>query len=198
MVAWCRGERTLASLDEVTVRLVPALAGTCSVVFLYLLAIPLGRPAALAAAAFLAVSPPAVYYSRFFIQETLLVTFTLAAFVSARRWWSTWTGLAGRWHPGPCIGLDCRRRRRAPRFSSLAGLAALLVRPARAGRASWQPGARWPRGAPGPRLFVAALFYSSFGTHLSGLRDAFAAYGDMARRLQPGDTGARKAPVVFC
>src|SRR5580704_10688670 len=89
VVAWCRGERTLAELDEVTVRLVPALAGTLAVLLLYMLAAPLGPWPALAAAAFLALSPPAVYYSRFFIQETLLSAFILGALVCARRWWSS-------------------------------------------------------------------------------------------------------------
>ncbi len=188
LAAWCRGEGTLASLDEVTVRLVPALAGTCSVVLLYLLAIPLGRPAALAAAAFLAVSPPAVYYSRFFIQETLLVTFTLAAFVSARRWWSTgrvrWALAAG-----AGVGLMQATKENAPLFVA-AGLVALLFgRPRQGAPAS---PLRAALAGVGAALLVAALFYSSFGTHLSGLRDAFAAYGDMARRLQPGDTGHEK------
>ncbi len=188
VAAWCRGERTLASLDEVTVRLVPALAGTCSVVLLYLLAVPLGRPAALASAAFLAVSPPAVYYSRFFIQETLLVTFTLATFVCARRWWSTGRT---RWAlaSGGCIGLMQATKESAPLFL-LAGLAALLVcRPKRGG-----PGRRGRDGlaGAGAALFVAALFYSSWGTHLAGLRDAVGTYGDIARRLHPGDTGQEK------
>src|ERR1039458_2249237 len=45
-VAWCRGERTLAGLDELTVRLVPAPAGPACVLLLGLL--PPARPLALA------------------------------------------------------------------------------------------------------------------------------------------------------
>ena len=103
-IAGLRGQHSLAALDETSVRLVPALVGTASIVLLWLLAAPLGRWAALTAASFLAVSPPAVYYSRYFIQETLLLTFTLAAFVCAQRWWRT--GLA-RWAvaAGGCAGL---------------------------------------------------------------------------------------------
>ena len=44
---------------------------------------------ALAAAAFVAVSPPALYYSRYFIQETILAALNLAVFVAARAWWRT-------------------------------------------------------------------------------------------------------------
>ena len=59
-IAWVRGEHTQASLTEITVRLVPAIAGTIGVVLLALLAHSLGRWPAAAAAAFMAVSPPAV------------------------------------------------------------------------------------------------------------------------------------------
>ena len=51
-VAWMRGERSLATLSETTVRLVPALFGTAAVLLLAALAGPLGRWPALAAATF--------------------------------------------------------------------------------------------------------------------------------------------------
>src|SRR4051812_31144973 len=103
-IAWFRGERTLAQLTETTLRLVPGLFGTAAVVLLGMLAAPLGRWPAIAAAAFLALSPPAVYYSRYFIQETLLLTFTLGACVCARQWWR---GGKLRWGiaAGVCAGL---------------------------------------------------------------------------------------------
>jgi predicted membrane-bound mannosyltransferase len=41
-LAWLRGETTLATLSETTIRLVPALAGTCGVLLLFFLARPLG------------------------------------------------------------------------------------------------------------------------------------------------------------
>ncbi|HXQ80357.1 MAG TPA: flippase activity-associated protein Agl23 [Opitutaceae bacterium] len=189
-VAWCRGQHALASLDEVTVRLVPALAGAASVFLLGLLAAPLGRWPSLAAAAFLAVSPPAVYYSRFFIQETLLGAFALAAFVCARQWWSTgrarWAAAAG-----ACLGLMQATKASAPVFA-LAALAAALATRRRGG----PPVARGLAGAglagAAAAVAVAALFYSSFGAHPAGIRDALATYGDMAARLRAGDTGHEK------
>ena len=63
-IAWLRGETTLVALSETTVRLLPALAGTLTVLLVAALAFPLGRFPAFAAATFVAVSPPAVYYSR--------------------------------------------------------------------------------------------------------------------------------------
>lgn len=41
-------------------------------------------------------------------------------------------------------------------------------------------------------LAVAALFYSSFGAHPSGLRDALGSYGQIASRLRGGGTGHEK------
>ena len=128
-IAWVRGEHTLASLTEITVRLVPAIAGTIGVVLLALLAHPLGRWPAAAAAAFMAVSPPAVYYSRYFIQETLLVTFTLAAFLCVQHWWRR--GHLG-WAigAGACVGLMQATKASAPLFLIAAAIAMLAARPA--------------------------------------------------------------------
>jgi uncharacterized protein (TIGR03663 family) len=189
-VAWCRGERTLASLDELTVRMVPALAGTAAVLLMGLLAAPLGRWPSLAAAAFLAASPPAVYYSRYFVQETLLSAFALAAFVCAQRWWSTgrtrWAVAAG-----VCAGLMQAAKASAP-LLLLAALAALIAaRPRGDSPANRRP-VRDGLACAAAALAVAALFYSSFGAHIAGLRDALGTYGEVAARLRRGDTGHEK------
>jgi len=222
-IAWIRGERTLAALTETTVRLVPALAGTLSVLLLYLLALPLevGKAAlsrddaawkatatseneclAFAAAAFLAVSPPAVYYSRYFIQETLLVTFTLGAFVCIRQWRRRAT--AG-WavSAGVCIGLMFATKATAPLFLVAAAIALLPIRPrtiSRAASARYRP----LETAASRQIFrdatfafitavaVAALFYSSFGMHPAGLRDAFRVYSYAAERATAGGSGHEK------
>lgn len=180
-IAWIRGERTLAALKETTVRLVPALFGTAAVLLLAALAAPLGRWPALAAAAFLALSPPAVYYSRYFIQETLLGTFTLAALVCARAWWRSgltrWAALGG-----VCVGLMQATKASAPLFLAIAVVAFLIARPADA-----RPASRRPR-----RDLLAALLglagasvvlYSSFFTHFGGIRDALGAYGHALTRF---------------
>jgi len=186
-VAWLRGRHTLAALDETTVRLVPALAGTLAVLLLAALAAPLGRWPALAAAAFLAVSPPAVYYSRYFAQETLLLAFTLGALVCARHWWRT--GLA-RWAlaAGVCIGLMQATKLSAALFLCAALAAFLLarVRPPASSRMG-----RDALLAAGAALAVAALFFSSFGTHPGGLGDVFAA-GTHAWTRVTGDSGHEK------
>ncbi|HYP17890.1 MAG TPA: flippase activity-associated protein Agl23 [Opitutus sp.] len=208
-LAWVRGESTLAELSETTVRLVPAIAGTLSVVLLYALVNSFAgssraaaRPAgtsqrastvALVAAAFLAVCPPAVYYSRYFVQETLLATFSLAAFFCARRW-----QLAGRlsWSiaTGAAVGLMLATKASAPLFLVAAALALFVTRP----RANAPPSSSTGQKRLVPLLAaalagitVAAVFYSSFGSHIAGLRDALGAYTQGGERAV-GATGHEK------
>lgn len=207
-LAKLRGERTLAGLSETTVRLVPALAGTASVILLVALAAAWFRPAAagavpgpargrflaaappwpaLAAGAFLAVSPPSVYYSRYFIQETLLVTFLLAALAALTAWWRTgrtrWIVLAG-----IAAGLMQATKASAPLFLLLV-LAAWLLARGTARAAAARPGRALALGA-GAALITAALLYSSFGTHPQGLRDALGAYAHALTRF-----GAESPPT---
>jgi len=201
-LAWLRNETSLATLTETTVRLLPALAGTLAVLLLSALASPPTEPTAntpphhsrllpFTAAIFLTVSPPAVYYSRYFIQETLLLAFTLATFLFAQRWWRTaylrWALLTG-----VSIGLMQATKASAPLFLLCAVLAALplLLRrsPASPARASLP---RHGLLALAAALFTAAIFYSSFFTHLAGLRDALATYTHASSRAV-GETGHEK------
>lgn len=186
-IAWLRGQRTLAALDETTLRLVPALAGTMAVLLLGLIAAPLGRFPSLTAAAFLALSPPAVYYSRYYVQETLLVAFTLAAIFSLGRWWRR-GGLGAALAAGACMGLMQATKESAPLFLAAAALAFVAVRPPRPASRTLL---RDLPAAAAAALLVAALFYSSFGTHFSGLRDAIATYSQTSHRLA-GPTGHEK------
>jgi uncharacterized protein (TIGR03663 family) len=191
-MAWLRGQHTLAALDETTVRLVPAIAGTIGVLLLAVLAggavrreAP-GLPwPAVVAAAFLAVSPPAVYYSRYFVQETLLVTFLLGVLVCAQRWW--WTG-RGAWAigAGVCAGLMLATKETALLFLFAAAVAA-----AASGGVGRKPALGQIAVAGAVAIGVAALLYSSFGTHVAGVRDALAALGHGLRRAT-GESGQEK------
>jgi uncharacterized protein (TIGR03663 family) len=186
-LARLRGETTLATLSETTIRLVPALAGTCGVLLLFFFARPLGFGSAFLAAALMAVAPASVYYSRYFIQETLLVTCALAAALATQRWWQNarpaWALAAG-----AALGLMQATKASAPVFVVCALAAGLLVtrrRPA---------SPRLGRDLAlifGTALGVAALFYSSFGTHAAGLRDAVATYTFTSERAT-GESGHEK------
>ena len=83
--AWLRGQTTLASLDERTLRGVPALFGAATILLLPLLSAGVGRTAVASGAVLMALSPAMVFYSRMFIQESLFACFTLA-FVIAIGW----------------------------------------------------------------------------------------------------------------
>jgi len=71
---------------EFPLRIVPVLFGTALVLLLLLMRDGLGSQETACAAVLAAVSPALVFYSRYYIQETLLVFFTFAAVVAAWRY----------------------------------------------------------------------------------------------------------------
>ncbi len=93
-----------ADTTKATFRVVPALFGAALVLLLLLLADALGKPAALCAGVLTAISPAMVFYSRYFIHETLLVFFTLAAIATGWRYVRTGR-LAWCVAAGACVGL---------------------------------------------------------------------------------------------
>jgi uncharacterized protein (TIGR03663 family) len=79
----------LLGLSTFAVRLVTALFGIATVGLMLFLRRRIGAIGALAAAALVAVSPGAVFYSRYFIHETLFVFFTVGIVVAALRFRET-------------------------------------------------------------------------------------------------------------
>ncbi|HLE63783.1 MAG TPA: flippase activity-associated protein Agl23 [Pyrinomonadaceae bacterium] len=69
-------------LNTITIRLIPALFGVATIYLVLLLRRQLGSMATLSAAALLAISPGAVYLSRYFIHETLFGFFTVGLVVA--------------------------------------------------------------------------------------------------------------------
>jgi len=76
-------------LNTFTIRLVPAAFGVATIWLVLTLRRRIGTIAALAGAALLALSPGAVYLSRYFIHEMLLVFFTLALIATALRFYES-------------------------------------------------------------------------------------------------------------
>ena len=74
-------------LTTFTIRLIPVLFGLATIGLIFLLRRRLGTIATLGAGLLLAVSPGAVYLSRYFIHETLFVFFTLGIAVAAVRFY---------------------------------------------------------------------------------------------------------------
>src|SRR6267378_7515088 len=76
-------------LSTFTIRFVTAAFGVATIWLLLTLRRHIGPIAALASAALLAISPGAVYLSRYFIHETLLVFFTLSVVVATLRFYES-------------------------------------------------------------------------------------------------------------
>ena len=94
------GARNFAESREFDYRIVPVLFGAGLILLLPLVADGLGRMPALFAGLLTAISPAMVFYSRYYIQEMLLVFLTFAAIASAWRYlrsrsvlWAAATGV---------------------------------------------------------------------------------------------------------
>jgi uncharacterized protein (TIGR03663 family) len=181
--AWLSGETTLASLDERTLRGVPAAFGVATIGLLLLMAPAVGRTAAAAGAWLMALSPAMVFYSRMFIQESLFTCFTLAFAIAIGRMtmggglkWSVAAGLAG--------GLAV-----ATKETSLVVLPAAIAACSAAwvslGPARRQPIAdeiRWGAAGLAVAATVAALFFSSFLAFPEGVVEPLRGVGTYLNR----------------
>ena len=84
-VAKCLSRSALTDVTESDLRLVPAITGVLLVVMVWCLRREVGTPVTLCAMALTALSPAMVFYSRYYIQEMVLVGFTFGAMVSVIR-----------------------------------------------------------------------------------------------------------------
>ena len=210
-IARLRGQHTYASLDEVTLRLVPAICGIALVLAALLLLDALGGWAVAAAAMLTALSPAMSYFSRYYIMEVPLVFFTFLLIAAGYRY-------ARGGHFGWCVlggasaGLMC-----ATKETWVFAIAAMVV--ALGFTALWQwligrggtgktgavvcagPRGPWGQGRsnhvfrPGilhtlaalaAWAIVAAVFFSSFFTSARGPIDAVAAYAHAFGRALGG------------
>jgi uncharacterized protein (TIGR03663 family) len=173
--------KKLSEIDERTLRIVPVFFGMFLFLGLFLLKNGLSRSVVFFASLFLAVSPAMVFYSRYYIQEMLLVSFSFGAIVSGYRYlksrnpvWAVFTGVF--------LGLM-----HATKETSIIAFGAMLL-------ALFLTGTLQNRQKGKPFYFsfkinpwhiliftttafvISALFYSSFFTHPRGILDSFFAY----------------------
>jgi uncharacterized protein (TIGR03663 family) len=188
--------RDFAATTASTYRRVPVLFGSAMVLVVALLASGLGRRGAWWAALLMAVSPAAVYYSRYDIHETLLAAATLAALAAAWRYWQSGR-IAWCLAAGFSLGLMQATKETAvlTYFAWAAGTALTLAWGkwlARRERASTLPPAGEESGVraddPARRLTIGAVvalttaalvalaFYSSFFSNARGPLDAMLTY----------------------
>jgi uncharacterized protein (TIGR03663 family) len=192
------GAARFADTTESDYRIVPVLFGVGLVLLLALAGDGLGRPAAVVAGILAAISPAMVFYSRYYIQETLLVFFTLGTIVAAWRFvqsgrtgWAVAAGLA--------FGLMVATKETWVLAAAAMIVAVVLTvlwgwwregrpapeRPPATARRAVVPGwiRPWPLAlAVAVAVVVAAVLYSSFGTNPTGLWDAVRAYGSYAEK----------------
>jgi uncharacterized protein (TIGR03663 family) len=202
-VAWARGQTTLASLDERTLRIVPAAFGVGLILLLALTARGLGRVAAAAGALLAALSPALTYFSRFYIQESVLLFFVVGFLIALGRY-AVGGGAAAVVAAGVCAGLALATKETATPILIAAVVSCAAARVWTSGRRGAEgPPESPPHGRPWPpirvahvvgalvvAMLVAVTLYSSFFTSLSGVVDAVRAFGVYARRgVAPGTHG---------
>jgi len=165
--------RKLTEVTEFTLRIVPVFFGVCLVLLLLLAADGLGGSAAVYAAVLTAISPAMVFYSRYYIQEVLLVCFTFGAIVSGYRYTqsknSAWAILAGIF-----VGLmNATKETCIIAFGSmlLALLLVLLMRRRKGSLASAVKAIKPSHliGGLAAAAIVSALFHSSFLSNPGGV-----------------------------
>jgi uncharacterized protein (TIGR03663 family) len=177
------GASRLTQVTEFTLRIVPVFFGVLLVLLLLFMSDGLGSTAAVCAAVLTAISPAMVFYSRYYIQEMLLVCFAFGAITCGYRYtqnknvaWAILTGVfAGLMHATKetCII--------AFGAMLLAIWLTLLIRQRKAG-----PTVAETIRAIKPSHFVvvvavgaivSALFHSSFLSNPHGILDSFRTYG---------------------
>jgi uncharacterized protein (TIGR03663 family) len=190
---WASGVSSFAETDEATYRSVTALFGCAVVVLAWLLVDGLGRPSTLIAAFFVALSPCLVFYSRYYIHETLVVFFSLAAIGSAWRYLKSTRKLAWSLACGVCLGcLQATKETSVIVFGGffVATVGALSINWRRqeqgeegeeggeGGEGGVDRGFRWSHLVLAILVAVgfAALLLSSFLTNLRGPVDGILAY----------------------
>ena len=154
---WASGARTLAETSEWQFRIVPVVFSVGLVLLLLLVMDGLGAWETVFAAILAAVSPAMVFYSRYYIQEMLLVFFTLCAIAAGWRYahsrrigWALLCGLS--------LGLMLATKETAAiAYAAMAAALALTL--------LW---ARWRDGAGTPFREVIRPLHAAAGA-LSGL-----------------------------
>ncbi|MHC4642939.1 MAG: flippase activity-associated protein Agl23 [Planctomycetota bacterium] len=178
---WLSRTQKFADLSEITLRIVPVFFGVLLILLLLLMVDGLGRAGSVCAAVLTAISTAMVYYSRYYIQEMLLVCFTFGVIVSGYRYTKNknicWAILAGVF-----LGLmHATKETCVIAFGSmlLALFLTLLVRDRQNGSVfNTVKAIKLSHLIAGliAALVVSALFYASFFSKPIGIRGSFRTY----------------------
>ena len=197
---WLSGARNFAQTREPAYRFVPAVFGVGLVLLLWLVINGLGGAEAAWAGALTAVSPAMVFYSRYYIQETLLVFFTFAVIAAGWRY-ARGKSLGWALAAGAGVGLmHATKETCVIAWVSMLGGLALGSAWSR-----WRDGAAWDfrsalswrhvAAAAAVAVLVSGLFFSSFLSNPKGALDSILAYVNYFRRS--GGAGLHDHPWHF-
>jgi len=193
------GAKDMAGSREFAYRVVPVIFGLGLIPLLLLLADGLGLVAVAAAALLTAISPAMVFYSRYYIQETLLVFFMLAALGCGWRYLRT-RRLAWILTAGAAVGMMHATKETWVLAAASAIAAAALTLGWSRLRDGRRPGGAASGGhsevrrrdarqlllpalaAAATAVLVAAAFFSMFGRNSHGPWDSICAYANYFRR----------------
>ena len=170
----------LTEVSEFTLRVVPVFFGVSLVLLVLLIGRGLGSGAAVIAAVLTAISPAMVFYSRYYIQEMLLVSFTFGVIVFAYRYTQSrkiaWAVLAGM-----CIGLMHATKETCIIAYGSMFLAVLVMLLMQRPKDSIVNAIKWIKSLHFLAFLAAgavtsALFYSSFFSNPRGILDSVLTY----------------------
>lgn len=189
-LAWLQSGGSFAATRLWVYRLLPALFGAILALLALTAGSALGRGGAAAGAVLTALSPALVYYSRFFIQEMLLATFTFALLLALWRYavqpsrgWAALVGI--------CLGL--MHSTKETWVLAAAALALALTVGLGPRRVAALARERWRDAllALACAAAVAVPLYSSFFTWSQGPLDSLLAYTTYLDRGTAGSAAHR-------
>jgi len=197
---WAVGAERARDVTDGMLRLMPALLGVGVVLLLLLVGDGLGRPATVCAGVLTAISPAMVFYSRYYVQETLLVFFTFAFLACAWRYtrsrsWG-WAVAAGAFLGLMHASKETWVLAAAAMVAGVVGTV-LWCRPADRRERAVRSGATWKHvaAALAAAVVVSVTFFSSFFTHARGPLDSVLAYVYYFTRA--GGVGLHDNPWYF-
>ncbi len=174
LVTKLSGTETFADVNAVTLRIQPAIFGSALILLMIPVAGGIGRGGAVVAAVLTAISPFMLFFSRYYIQEMLLVFFTCGVIVSAWLYTRKRTPLRVALI-GLCFGLMFATKETCV----IAWFAMALSFALTAGRKTLRIFKMHPWHIVlliFSAFFAAGIFFSSFGTHPAGLLEAVTAF----------------------
>ncbi len=194
--AWVTSGTSFSALTEAILRLVPVIFGVGIILLLLLLKQGLSLEAVVFSGLFTAVSPAMVFYSRFYIQETLLVFFLMGAVASG---WQYFQKRSLAW--AASAGFFCGMMF-ATKETCIIGIGAMvsalllthfsMKKPSRSDDTQRMPQVSHLLVFLGTGILVSLLLFSSFFQNPKGILDSVLAFGTYFSRA--GDAGFHSHP----